>query len=59
MRSCAGARQRENALYKKRKATVEPVFAQIRFNRKVTRFQRRGRAAALSEWRLVAATHTC
>jgi hypothetical protein len=37
--------------------TVEPVFAQIKFNRRINRFQRRGRAAALSEWRLVAATH--
>jgi transposase len=46
-----------HALYKHRKATVEPVFAQIKFNRKTNRFQRRGRAAALSEWRLVAATH--
>ena len=46
-----------HALYKHRKATVEPVSAQIKFNRKINRFQRRGRAAALSEWRLVAATH--
>ena len=46
-----------HALYKHRKATVEPVFAQIKFNRKINRFQRRGRAAALSKWRLVAATH--
>lgn len=46
-----------HALYKHRKATVEPVFAQIKFNRKINRFQRRGRAAVLSEWRLVAATH--
>jgi hypothetical protein len=27
-------------LYKNRKATVEPVFAQIKFNRKINRFQR-------------------
>jgi hypothetical protein len=46
-----------HAIYKHRKATVEPVFAQVKFNRKINRFQRRGRAAALSEWRLVAATH--
>jgi Transposase DDE domain len=46
-----------HALYKHRKSTVEPVFAQIKFNRQINRFQRRGRAAALSEWRLVAATH--
>jgi transposase len=44
-------------LYKHRKATVEPVFAQNKFNRGFRRFQRRGRAAARSEWRLQAATH--
>jgi hypothetical protein len=44
-------------LYKRRKATIEPVFGQIRFNRRITRFQRRGRSAALSEWRLITATH--
>ena len=53
----AGASEAGHALYKHRKATVEPVFAQVKFNRKINRFQRRGRAAALSEWRLVAATH--
>src|SRR5205085_9379909 len=31
-------------LYKHRKATVEPVFAQNKFNRGFRRFQRRGRA---------------
>jgi len=44
-------------LYKHRKATVEPVFAQNKFNRGFRRFQRRGRAAASSEWRFQAATH--
>ena len=44
-------------LYKHRKATVEPVFAQNRFNRGFRHFQRRGRAAARSEWRFQAATH--
>jgi hypothetical protein len=44
-------------LYKHRKATVEPVFAQNKFNRGFGRFQRRGRAAARSEWRFQAATH--
>jgi hypothetical protein len=44
-------------LYKHRKATVEPVFAQNKFNRGFRRFQRRGRAAASSEWRLQAAVH--
>ncbi len=45
------------ALYKHRKATVEPVFAQNKFNRAFRRFQRRGRAAVRSEWRLQAAVH--
>ena len=36
---------------------IEPVFAQMKFNRKIDRFQRRGRSAARSEWRLIAATH--
>jgi transposase len=44
-------------LYKHRKATVEPVFAQNKFDRGFRRFQRRGRAAARSEWRFQAATH--
>ena len=51
------ASEHGHAIYKHRKSTVEPVFAQIKFNRKINRFQRRGRTAALSEWRLVAATH--
>jgi transposase len=44
-------------LYKHRKATIEPVFAHNKFNRGFRRFQRRGRAAARSEWRLQAAAH--
>ncbi len=44
-------------LYQHRKATVEPVFAQNKFNRGFRRFQRRGRAAVRSEWRLQAAVH--
>lgn len=44
-------------LYRHRQTTVEPVFGQIKFNRSITRFQRRGRAACRSEWRLIAATH--
>ena len=46
-----------NALYRKRQVTVEPVFAHIKFNRRIDRFQRRGRSACRSEWRLIAATH--
>jgi hypothetical protein len=46
-----------HAIYQQRKQTVEPVFGHTKHNRKIDRFQRRGRAAALSEWRLIAATH--
>jgi len=48
---------RGRALYAQRKITVEPVFGQIKYNRRIDRFMRRGRAAAQSEWRLVTATH--
>ena len=44
-------------LYRRRQVMIEPVFGQIKSNRKIDRFLRRGRAAARSEWRLVAATH--
>ncbi len=44
-------------LYRRRMATVEPVFGQNKFNRGFRRFQRRGRAAARSELRFQAATH--
>jgi hypothetical protein len=37
---------------------IEPVFGHTKFNRKIDRFQRRGRRAACrSEWRLIMATH--
>jgi Transposase DDE domain len=44
-------------MYRRRKAMVEPVFAQTKHNRKITSFQRRGRSAVRSEWRLITATH--
>lgn len=43
-------------LYRRRQALVEPGFADLKFNRKVDRFQRRGRSAVQSEWRLLNAT---
>ncbi len=46
-----------NGLYRKRPGMIEPVFADEKYNRAIDRFQRRGRAAALSEWRIVNATH--
>jgi transposase len=45
------------ALYRKRQATVEPVFGQMKFNRGFDRFGRRGRSACRSEWRLFSASH--
>jgi hypothetical protein len=45
------------ALYAKRQVMVEPVFADTKFNRRIDRFLRRGRAAARSEWRLANTAH--
>ena len=44
-------------LYSKRHQTIEPVFGQIKYNRGIDRFHRRGRTAVRSEWRLAAMTH--
>jgi transposase len=51
------ASDRGGALYSQRQWMVEPVFAQIKTNRRIDRFKRRGLAAVRSEWRLIAATH--
>jgi transposase len=45
------------ALYRKRQWMTEPVFADIKFNRRAGRFRRRGLGAVRSEWRLLTATH--
>jgi hypothetical protein len=44
-------------LYRRRKWMVEPVFADIKVNRRAGRFRRRGLAAVRSEWRLLTTTH--
>ena len=44
-------------LYRRRNVIIEPVFGHTKFHRRIERFQRRGRAAARSEWRLITATH--
>jgi Transposase DDE domain len=36
---------------------IEPVFANTKFIRGITRFHRRGLSACRAEWRLIAATH--
>ena len=51
------ATEQGGSLYSQRQWMVEPVFAQIKTNRRIDRFKRRGLAAARSEWRLIAATH--
>ena len=51
------AGERDKALYKQRAQLVEPIFGDTKHNRGFTRFARRGRAAARTEWRLLAATH--
>lgn len=48
---------RGKRLYKQRSASVEPVFAQIKHNRKMRTFSRRGLAAVDHEWKLMTATH--
>jgi hypothetical protein len=43
--------------YKKRAASIEPVFAQIKHNRRIRSLSRRGKSAADSEWKLICTTH--
>ena len=45
------------ALYRKRKQIVEPVFGHTKHNRGFERFHRRGRSAVRTEWRLILMTH--
>jgi transposase len=45
------------ALYRRRAELVEPVFAQTKYTRLITRFSRRGLGAVQAEWQLIAATH--
>ena len=51
------ATERGGELYRKRQPMIEPVFAQMKFNRGLDRFRRRGRGAVRAEWRLITATH--
>jgi transposase len=44
-------------LYRRRAAMIEPVFADTKHNRGITRFSRRGIRAVQAEWQLIAATH--
>src|SRR3954470_362729 len=51
------ASERGGELYRKRQPMIEPVFAQMKFNRGLDRFRRRGRGAVRAEWRLITAPH--
>src|SRR3954468_8225830 len=51
------ATDRGSELYRKRQPMIEPVFAQMKFNRGLDRFRRRGRGAVRTEWRLITAPH--
>jgi hypothetical protein len=51
------ATDRGGELDRKRQPMIEPVFAQMKFNRGLDRFKRRGRGAVRTEWRLITATH--
>jgi len=47
----------KQALFRKRKTSIEPVFGNLKGNRGYRRFVRRGLPAVNSEWRLICATH--
>ena len=49
--------QRGRRLYEQRRWMIEPVFGQIKENRGIRRFQRRGFEACASEWKLISASH--
>jgi transposase len=51
------AADRGKRLYKLRAALVEPVFADIKYQRRIDRFSRRGLDAVRDEWHLITATH--
>ena len=51
------ATDRGAALYRLRGQLIEPIFGHTKHNRRFDRFARRGRSAARTEWRLIAATH--
>ena len=44
-------------LYQKRQQSIEPVYGHTKHNRKIYRFNYRGRRAVRTEWRLAMTTH--
>jgi Transposase DDE domain len=51
------ASEQGHEIYRQRQQTIEPAFGHTKHNRGFRQFRRRGRSAAQSEWRLIAATH--
>ncbi len=49
--------KRGRELYKKRGQTVEPIFGQIKDNRGIRHYMRRGIEACSQEWKLICTTH--
>ena len=49
--------KRGRRLYEQRRWMIEPVFGEIKENRCIRRFQRRGVNACASEWKLIGASH--
>ena len=49
--------ERGSELYNERAQLIEPIFGNTKHNRGFTRFNRRGRSAVRTEWRLMATTH--
>jgi len=48
---------RGRALYSQRMATVEPVFANLRFNKRLDRFTLRGQVKVTTQWQLYCLVH--
>lgn len=48
---------RGRALYSQRMATVEPVFANLRFNKQLDRFTLRGQHKVNTQWHLYCLVH--
>ena len=48
---------RGRALYSQRMATVEPVFANLRFNKRLDRFTLRGQTKVSTQWQLYCLVH--
>ncbi len=49
--------KRGRRLYEQRRWMIEPVFGDVKENRAIRRFQRRGFDACASEWKLISASH--